>query len=167
MKLDQVYIDGAFQPAQSVGDFEIINPATGLGIGTLALSGAADADRAVAAARAAFDGWAATPVAERKAALERIVAAYQARKQDLADAMTTEMGAPTKMSMAAQYGAGEGHLKDFVKAIDKIEWVKTPDVGDGTDRIMQEPMGVSVLITPWNWPMNQITLKVGAGLAAG
>ena len=167
MKLDQVYIDGAFQPAQSVGDFEIINPATGLGIGTLALSGAADAERAVAAARAAFDGWAATPVAERKAALERIVAAYQARKQDLADAMTTEMGAPTKMSMAAQYGAGEGHLKDFVNAIDKIEWVKTPDVGDGTDRIMQEPMGVCVLITPWNWPMNQITLKVGAALAAG
>ena len=167
MKLDQVYINGAFQPAEAVGSHDIINPATGSAVGTLALSGAADADRAVAAAKVAFDGWAATSVADRKAVLERILAAYQARSQDLADAMTTEMGAPAKMSLAAQAGAGEGHLKDFVQAIDKIDWVSTPDVGDGTDRIIQEPMGVAVLITPWNWPMNQVTLKVGAALAAG
>lgn len=167
MKLDQVYINGAFHPAEAVGSHDIINPATGTAVGTLALSGAADADRAVAAAKAAFDGWAATSAPDRKAVLERILAAYQARSQDLADAMTTEMGAPAKMSLAAQAGAGEGHLKDFVQAIDKIDWVATPDVGDGTDRIIQEPMGVAVLITPWNWPMNQVTLKVGAALAAG
>ncbi|MDD7972927.1 aldehyde dehydrogenase family protein [Roseinatronobacter alkalisoli] len=167
MRLDKAYIGGGWRNTEVVAEHDIINPATGASIGTLALSGAADGARAVVAAREAFDAWAETPVAERKAVLERVLACYEARKDDLAAAMTTEMGAPATMSAAAQYGAGRGHLADFINAIDKVHWLSTPDVGDGTDRIAMEPMGVAVLITPWNWPMNQITLKVGAALAAG
>ncbi|NIZ13028.1 aldehyde dehydrogenase family protein [Phaeobacter sp. HF9A] len=167
MRLDQAYIGGAWQKTQAVAEHEIINPATGTAIGTLALSGAEDGARAVQAASAAFDAWAETSVAERKAVLERVLACYEARAEDLAVAMTREMGAPATMSAAAQVGAGKGHLKDFIKAIEKVHWISTPDVGDGSDRIMMAPMGVAVLITPWNWPMNQITLKVGAALAAG
>ncbi|MCC5903389.1 MAG: aldehyde dehydrogenase family protein [Halomonas sp.] len=167
MRLDKIYVGGAWHDTETVAEQDIVDPATGRSIGTLALSGAADGARAVAAARGAFDAWSETPVAERKAVLERVLTCYKARWDDLAAAITREMGAPAKMSAAAQVGAGYGHLKDFAAAINKVPWVSTPDVGDGNVRIMMAPMGVAVLITPWNWPMNQIALKVGAALAAG
>ena len=99
--------------------------------------------------------------------LKRILAAYEARTGDMAKAISTEMGAPIDMSTSDQAGAGRGHLKAFIRALDAFEWTRPnrPSV-EGQD-LVHEAAGVAALITPWNWPMNQVVLKVGAALAAG
>ncbi|MFN3274807.1 MAG: aldehyde dehydrogenase family protein [Paracoccus sp. (in: a-proteobacteria)] len=167
MQLDRGYVDGAWVAVAAAGWQPIVNPATGETVGQVALAGPADGARAVEAARRAFPGWSATTPAQCQQALDRVIAAYVAHQDDLARAMTTEMGAPATLSAGAQVGAGLGHLRDFRDAIDRVTWEEPLALGDGTDRILHDPMGVAVLITPWNWPMNQITLKVGAALAAG
>ena len=141
-----------------------MNPASNSRIGTLTLGGAADVDRAVAAAKRAFVGFSRSTKSERLALLERLLHATKARQEDLAWAITTEMGAPISMSRDAQADCGVGHLEGFIAALERLEERETLPNGDILTR---EPVGVCGLITPWNWPINQIALKVIPALATG
>ena len=133
----------------------------------ISLGGEADADAAVAAAKAAFPGWMATPVQDRIALVEKLIEVYKTRTEDLAQAMSSEMGAPIEMARSQQVGAGTWHLKNFINAAKDFDFSRPLGDHAPNDRIIYEPVGVCALITPWNWPMNQITLKVGAAAIAG
>lgn len=163
----QFYINGAWVEAQAGTAHDVIDPSTEEACAVISLGGEADTNAAVAAAKAALPGWMATPVEDRIAALERVYAAYKERAEDLGPAISVEMGAPIDMAKTQQVGAGLWHLKNFITAAKAFPW-EAP-LGDDTpnDRIIHEAVGVCALITPWNWPMNQITLKVGAALVAG
>ncbi len=163
----QFYIDGAWVDPIEGRDHAVIDPSTEEACATISLGGQADTDAAVAAARAALPGWMATPVADRIAMLEKLFAVYQTRIEDLAQAMSLEMGAPIDMARSQQSGAGTGHLSDFIAAAKAYEWERAADDSTEGARIIHEAVGVCALITPWNWPMNQVTLKVGAALVAG
>src|SRR5262249_8249825 len=132
--------------------------------GRISLGSAADVDKAVAAARKAFETFSQTTVEERKALLDKIIAIYQRRIPDMAETISTEMGAPAPLATAAQAPAGLGYLMDARKQLDAFEF--DYDYGNGR-RIIREPIGVVGMITPWNWPMNQVCAKVGPALAAG
>ena len=162
-RLSQHYVGGAWVAPLGHGLMPVENPATGAVIGELALGNASDADRAVMAGRAAFDGFSAWPVAERIALLEAILALYKARYDEIAAAMSTEMGAPITAARDAQAWAGQIHLETTIKAAREFHW----EEARGTTRIIREGIGVCALITPWNWPMNQIVCKVAPALAAG
>jgi aldehyde dehydrogenase (NAD+) len=161
------YIDGAWSDPREGRDHAVIDPSTEEPCATISLGGQADTDAAVGAAKAALPGWMATPVEERIACLERLVEVYRSRAEDMAQAISTEMGAPIDLARSAQFGAGLGHLKAFVRAAREFPWeAPLGDHAPGT-QIVHEAVGVCALITPWNWPMNQITLKVGAAAVAG
>ena len=142
----------------------VMNPATEAQIGTVAMGNAADVDRAVAAAKAAFEAFSATSKLVRLDLLHRLKAATERRFEDLAQAMRMEMGAPITMARAAQADAAIGHLQGFIDALEELEERKVLASGD---ILLREPIGVCGLITPWNWPMNQIALKVIPALATG
>ncbi|WP_136442962.1 aldehyde dehydrogenase family protein [Pacificoceanicola onchidii] len=163
----QFYINGAWVNPIAGTDHSVIDPSTEEACAVISLGGQADTDAAVAAAKAALPGWMATPPEERIAALERIYAAYKTRTEDLASAISMEMGAPVALSKTAQVGTGINHLKNFIKAAKDFQWDFPLGDHAPNDRIIHEAVGVCALITPWNWPMNQITLKVGAALVAG
>ena len=163
----QFYINGAWVDPVAGTDFAVFNPATEEPFATISLGGAADAEAAIAAARAAFTGWSMTTPAERSGYLKAVLEVYQARASDMAEAISTQMGAPIDMALTDQAGSGPSHLKAFIRALDGFEWVRPLRPGvDGQDLVF-EAAGVAALITPWNWPMNQVVLKVGAALAAG
>ena len=109
----------------------------------------------------------ATPPAERIALLEKLLEVYQARAEDLAKAMSTAMGAPMDLARTSQVGAGSYHLSNFIKAAKEFKFEQPLGDHAPNDRIIREAVGVAGLITPWNWPMNQITLKVGAAIVSG
>jgi aldehyde dehydrogenase (NAD+) len=159
------YINGEWVlPDPANGLFDAINPATEQVCAQVALCGPAEADRAIMAARAAFDGYAATPLDERIALVEKLIAIFERRYGEMVTAISTEMGAPYDLSHDAQAESGPGHLRATVKAAREMTW----DYDVGTDGIVtHEPIGVCVLITPWNWPINQIACKVGPALLAG
>ena len=161
------YIDGAWVAPCEGSDFLVYNPATEEAYATISLGGAADAEAAIAAARRTFPGWSMTTAAERGEVLRAVLSVYEARTADMAEAISTEMGAPIDMATSDQAGAGRSHLKAFLRALDAFEWQRPLRPGvDGQDLVF-EAAGVAALITPWNWPMNQVVLKVGAALAAG
>ena len=157
------YINGKWVAPSTKTTLDVINPATEESIAKIAMGGKADVDKAVAAAKTAFETFSKTTVEERVALLERIIAAYQARMGDIAQAVSQEMGAPIGLASAAQAPAGLGHLMNSLKALKSFKW--SEDVG--TARVVREPIGVCGLITPWNWPLNQIAAKVGPAIAAG
>ena len=161
------YISGQWVASIGGREMAVENPSTEEKIATITLGGVADADAAVAAARAAFPAWAATDPEDRIAALERLMQAYKARAEDMAQAISTEMGAPIALARTAQVGAGAGHLKNTIRAAKAFAFERP--LGDHApgDMILYEPVGVCALITPWNWPMNQVMLKVAPALAAG
>lgn len=161
---DRFYIDGAWVEPVSTKTMPVMNPAHDTRIGTLSLGNAADIDRAVAAAAAAFETYSRTTRAERLALLERLLAVTRTRLEDLAQAMTAEMGAPITMSRDAQADSAIGHLEGFIAALKVQQERETLPNGDILTR---EPIGVCGLITPWNWPINQIALKVIPALATG
>lgn len=161
--LQKFYIDGAWVEPLSKDRLGVENPATEEIVGEVALGSTADADRAVAAARAAFDAWTVVPVAERIALVERILAEYNARYEEFAVAMSTEMGAPIAWARSAQAWAGQVHIESTITAARAFPWEEMR----GTTRILREGIGVCALITPWNWPMNQIACKVAPALIAG
>lgn len=167
MTTEQFYIDGRWVAPSSPDTLDIVSPANGAVIGRVAKGTRTDVDHAVAAAHRAFETWGRTTPDARRAVLVRLVEAYERRRDDISDAMTAEMGAPRGLARGAQSGAGLGHLRDFVKAIDAVRWEEAFDDPSADMRVVLEPVGVAALITPWNWPMNQIALKVGAALAAG
>lgn len=157
------YIDGAFVDPLAPATLDVINPATEEAYTRISLGTAADVDRAVAAARAAFPSFAKVPQAERLAMLKRILEIYNERYEDIAQAVTQEMGAPLSFARGAQAWAGQAHMEATIKALEEFEF----ESQRGTTRIVKEPIGVVGLITPWNWPLNQIVCKVAPAIAAG
>ena len=157
------YIDGAWVDPAGSATLDVINPATEAPFMKIAMGGAADVDRAVAAARKAFGTWAFSTREERLALLRRVLDEYNRRFEDIAQAVTAEMGAPLEFARDAQAWAGRAHMEAAIKALEDMSFEETK----GTSRIILEPIGVAALITPWNWPLNQIVCKVAPALAAG
>ncbi|MFO8127310.1 aldehyde dehydrogenase family protein [Yoonia sp.] len=161
------YIDGAWVPPVMANDYHVIDPSTEDACAVISLGGQADTDAAVAAAKAAFPAWAATTPEERAELVKGILAQYEARVEELAQAISMEMGAPIDMARSSQAPCLPWHLKNSLEAIKQIEWLRPLGPHAPDDRIAMEPIGVVGLITPWNWPMNQVTLKVIPALLAG
>jgi aldehyde dehydrogenase (NAD+) len=161
------YINGAWVAPAAPRDCPVIDPSTEEVCAVISLGDQADTDAAVAAAKAAFPAWAATPPAQRKALVENILEQYEARHEELARAISTEMGSPIDHARNEQAPCLPWHTKGFLKAFDEIQWVRPLRADTPNDRIALEPIGVVGLITPWNWPMNQIALKVIPALLAG
>lgn len=160
---DRFYIDGRWVEPASPSWFDVIDPATETVVERLALGDATDVDRAVAAARKALPEYAQTSVAERIALLQRIVSIYERRQEEFAQAMRVEMGAPITFSRKFQVPRGWLHLNQLIDVLRRFQFEEM----QGTTLIRHEPVGVCGLITPWNWPINQIVVKVGPALAAG
>jgi len=159
----QFYIDGEWVDPLVPSTLDVLNPATEQVAGRISMGAAADVDQAAKAARAAFMSWSLTSRQERLDLLETIVAEYRKRSDDIADAITLEMGAPTAMSRRAQAGSGIGHLEAAITALKTYSFEEIR----GSTRIRKEPIGVCGLITPWNWPINQLACKVAPALATG
>jgi len=157
------YIDGGWVDPVEPTEFTVINPATEEPAGVISLGSAKDVDRAVSAARRAFDGFAQTSRDERRALLEKILTVYKKRYADVANAVRDEMGAPAKLAHGPQAGIGVGHLSAMIDILKTFEFEERR----GSSRLVLEPIGVCGLITPWNWPMNQVAAKVVPALAAG
>ncbi|MBU1278464.1 MAG: aldehyde dehydrogenase family protein [Alphaproteobacteria bacterium] len=164
LKTDRFYIGGQWVAPQGGETLDVINPATEEIFASVAMGTTADVDAAVAAAKAAFPAFSRTTKAERLELLAAIRSAYQARYDEMAQAISEEMGAPISLSDRAQAAVGIGHLDGVVKALEAFEFEHKNAVGD---LILHEPIGVCGFITPWNWPINQIALKVIPAIAAG
>ncbi len=158
------YIDGKWVAPAKARAHDVINPANEEPCGRISLGSAEDVNKAVAAAKRAFETFSRTSVDERKALLDKIIAIYQRRMGEMAETISMEMGAPMPLAQSAQAPAGLGYLIDARKQLDTFEF--DYDYGKGR-RILREPIGVIGMITPWNWPMNQVGAKVGPALAAG
>jgi len=159
----QFYIDGKWVDPVTPKTIDVINPSNEEAFARISLGSKADVDKAVAAARKAFETFSRTTREERVALLQKIMAVYQSKYDAIAKAISEEMGAPMWLSKAAQAATGLGHLAETVKILSKYEFEETR----GTTTIVKEPVGVCGLITPWNWPINQIVCKVAPALAAG
>jgi aldehyde dehydrogenase (NAD+) len=157
------YIDGKWVDPAVPKEFKVINPATEEVAGVISMGSAKDVDLAVAAARRAFDSYAQTSRAERRELLEGILAGYTKRYAEIGDAIREEMGAPTKLAQGSQAGIGVGHLKAMIDLLPTFQFEQR----HGPSRLVLEPVGVCALITPWNWPINQVAAKVVPALAAG
>jgi len=157
------YINGKWLSSDANDIHDIINPATEESIGQVAYGTADDVNLAVAAARTAFEEFSQWTVEQRLELLGKIEETYMARYNDMAGAITAEMGAPVTLSQKAQAASGVGHLRSTIAALQAMELEE--QVGNST--ILKEPVGVCGLITPWNWPINQIVCKVAPALAAG
>ncbi len=157
------YIDGQWVDPVSPKTAQVINPATEEVSGTISLGSAADVDKAVAAARKAFASWSQSSVRERLELLRAIQAEYANRMQELGEAVTEEMGAPLSLGCGFQAGLGAGHLQTAIEVLENFKFEEQK----GPTLILKEAIGVCGLITPWNWPLNQVTVKVFPALATG
>lgn len=162
--LNKFYINGAWVAPQSSTPFPIMNPANNTQIGTVALGSATDVDLAVAAAKQAFKSFSQVSKADRLAMLDRLEAIFTTRLSEMGQAISTEMGAPISMAVDVQAACGVDYIKDFCAQLRKQNEVEVLDNGD---TLVRDPIGVCGLITPWNWPINQIALKVIPAIAAG
>lgn len=167
IELDRFYIDGRWRTAQSAARHTLVNASTEEPYGSVALGDERDTQAAVAAARAAFPAWAATDPAKRIAFVEKMREIHLDRTDEMASAISREMGAPIDLARKAQAAAGPRHMTNFLNAMRGFDFVRP--LGDHApgDRLSWEPIGVAALITPWNWPISQIALKVVAALLAG
>jgi aldehyde dehydrogenase (NAD+) len=157
------YVDGKWVAPTEAHDFTVINPANEEGLAKISLGGASDVDRAVAAARRAFESYSESSVAQRVALLSRIINIYKAKLEEMALTISQEMGAPITLARKAQAPAGLAHLLEMVNVLGHFKFEELK----GTTLMRKEPIGVCGLITPWNWPMNQVVCKVAPALAAG
>ena len=157
------YIDGAWTAPAAGKTIPVVNPATEEVLYEVALGGAADVDKAVAAARRAFESYSMSSREDRIALLQRVIEVYKSRMKEIGAAISDEMGAPLPFAERAQAGAGLGHL------MTTLEVLKTYPFEErlGSAMLLREPVGVAGMITPWNWPLNQIACKVAPALAAG
>ncbi len=161
--ISTIYVNGQWVASASPARLDVHNPATGEVIATVPGGGVQDVDAAATAAARAFEGWAATPVAERVALLDRIKQGLQARREEVARTLSEEMGSPFEFSKLAQLGLPIRNLDVAARAMERLalqEWI-------GNTLVLREPIGVVAAITPWNVPLHQITAKVGPALAAG
>ncbi|KAA3649828.1 MAG: aldehyde dehydrogenase family protein [Proteobacteria bacterium] len=163
----QFFINGRWVAPAVAHDLEVIDPATEAACAVISLGSAADTDAAVAAARAAFPAWRDTPLDARLSHIDTLLRIYTERADEMAAAISQEMGAPISLAKAAQAAAGAGHIKSFLRTARSFAFERTLGEHAPNTRIRYEPIGVCGLITPWNWPMNQVTLKVVPALAAG
>ena len=159
----QFYINGEWVDPVDPKHLDVINPATEETIGKIAMGNSKDVDKAVAAAKEAFESFSQTSKEERLALMGKILEVYQSRYDEIAETISSEMGAPLWLSKAAQAATGAGHFGTFMEVLKNYNF----DEDKGTTRLRKEPVGVCGLITPWNWPINQIACKVAPALAAG
>lgn len=159
----QFYVNGEWVNPVKAHDLEVIDPASERPIATISLGSSDDVDHAVAAARKAFPPYSETTVAQRLALLEKIIEVYRAKMEEMAETISMEMGAPQWLAKAAQAPAGLAHLMEISKVLKTFEFEERK----GATLMRKEPIGVCGLITPWNWPMNQVVCKVAPALAAG
>ena len=157
------YIDGAWVDPVTPATLDVINPATEEAYTKISVGTKADVDKAVAAARRAFGTFSKVSHADRVALLKRILDVYNARFEDIAQAVSDEMGAPIGFARDAQAWAGRAHMESSIAALENYSFSEKR----GTTMVVKEPIGVCALITPWNWPLNQIVCKVAPALAAG
>ncbi|MBB3216608.1 aldehyde dehydrogenase (NAD+) [Ochrobactrum sp. RC6B] len=161
------YIDGAWRAPVEAKSIEVINPANDKPYAVISAGSAKDIDLAVAAARKAFPSWSETSAADRIGYIRRLVEIYEARLEEMAKAISLEMGAPITLARESQAAAGLSHTKAFIAAFENFEFEELLSPKFPNQTIVREPIGVCGLITPWNWPMNQIALKVIPALAVG
>ena len=159
----QFYIDGKWVDPARPATIDVINPATEEAFARISMGSKADVDKAVAAARRAFETFSVTTREERIALFEKIIDAYKARSKEIAAAISDEMGAPLPMAERAQAGSGLGHLMSTLQVLKDYHFEEKV----GTAIVVREPIGVVGMITPWNWPLNQIACKVAPAIAAG
>ena len=162
-RADQFFIAGEWMPANASRHLDVVNPATEEATCKVALGSAADLDKAVAAAREAFVSYSQTSVADRQALLNKIVEVYKSRFNEMGEMISMEMGAPIAFATRFQAGAGMGHFKTAASVLENFHFHEDM----GPTAIVREPIGVIGMITPWNWPANQIACKVASALAAG
>lgn len=167
MDTTKFYINGKWVTPEGTQQIEVINPSDEQGFVKITLGSQADTDLAVSAAKSAFPVWSASTREQRIDLLERLLETYQARAEEMAQTISKEMGAPIDLARRAQVGAGAAHLKNTIRALKSFSFEHALGDHAPDNIILHEPVGVCALITPWNWPMNQIMLKVPAALAAG
>jgi len=159
----QFYIDGQWVDPVEPRTLDVVNPATEEVYGRISIGSAADVDKAVAAAKYAFDTFSQTTREERRDLLQAILDEFNKRHDEVAEAIMDEMGAPWNLAKNAQAASGPQHIKAAIKALESYEFEERIR----TTNIVKEPIGVCGLITPWNWPINQIAVKVAPAIAAG
>ncbi|SAL33314.1 aldehyde dehydrogenase family protein [Caballeronia humi] len=157
------YIDGAWVEPSGTARLPVVDPCTEEAFAEVAMGTPADVDRAVAAAKRAFASFSMTTPAERLALIRRILDAFLARHDEMGDIISREIGAPKAMAHAWQAGIGRRHLEELIRTCETFEWQRMK----GTTLVNHEPVGVVALITPWNWPINQIVCKAAPAIAAG
>src|SRR5450755_3472205 len=157
------FIDGKWVRPAADREFAVINPATEESIATISLGSGAEVDQAVTAARKAFESYSETAVEDRLTLLRRIADGYKAKSEEMAKAISAEIGAPITLARKGQVPAGLGHFLEATRVLEQFKFEETK----GSTLMRKEAIGVCGLITPWNWPMNQIASKVAPALAAG
>ena len=161
------YINGSWVEPEISNDFNVVDPSTEENCAVISLGSQADTDKAVKAARNAFESWMFTPKNDRLELIENILEEYKLRAEDMAKAISLEMGAPIEMARQQQVGTGLNHIKGFINVFKEFQFDQDLRSDTPHDKILYEPVGVCGLITPWNWPMNQVTLKTIPAIAAG
>ncbi len=161
------YIDGNWVTPKSKEEIKVINPATEENCAVISLGNKDDVNHAVSAAKKAYSSWAFSSKEERINLLEKLYENYKKRWADIAEAITTEMGAPKDFATKLQAGTGAAHLKSFIRYLKNFEFEKPLGEHAPNQRLIYEPKGICALITPWNWPMNQVCLKVMPAIASG
>lgn len=161
------YIDGKWVAPKSKEEIKVINPATEENCAVISLGNKEDIDLAVSSAKKAYSTWSFSTKEERIKLLEKLYENYKKRWADIAEAITTEMGAPKDFATKLQAGTGAAHLKSFIRYLKNFEFEKPLGEHAPNQRLIYEPKGVCALITPWNWPMNQVCLKVMPAIASG
>ena len=161
------YINGSWVEPEISNDFSVVDPSNEENCAVISLGSQADTDKAVKAARDAFESWMFTPKNDRLELIENILEEYKLRAEDMAKAISLEMGAPIEMARQQQVGTGLNHIKGFINVFKEFQFDQDLRSDTPHDKILYEPVGVCGLITPWNWPMNQVTLKTIPAIAAG
>ncbi len=161
------YINGQWVKPNSSEEIKVIDPATEGNCAVITLGNKADVDMAVNAAKDAYQSWAFSSKEERIGLLEKLYENYKKRWADIAEAITLEMGAPKDFASKLQAGTGASHIKSFIRYLKNFEFEKPLGEHAPNQRLIYEPKGVCALITPWNWPMNQVCLKVMPAIASG
>ena len=161
------YIDGKWVTPKSKEEIKVINPATEENCAIISSGNKDDVDLAVSSAKKAYSSWSFSTKEERIKLLEKLYENYKKRWADIAEAITTEMGAPKDFATKLQAGTGAAHLKSFIRYLKSFEFERPLGEHAPNQRLIYEPKGVCALITPWNWPMNQVCLKVMPALASG
>ena len=160
---NKFFINGKWIEPAGRSTLDVINPANEKAFATISLGNADDVDSAAKAAKSAFDSWSNSSIEERKEIISNIIGGLKSRSDEIATAISSEMGAPMGLSKTAQVGSGLGHFMNVLSILENFEFEEIR----GTTKIVKEPAGVCGFITPWNWPLNQIACKVAPAIAAG